>query len=188
MKLLAFAASSSSASINKQLIAYATRLLEDGLIDDVTVETLDIHDYEMPIYSLDRQNEGGIPQLAHDFFESVGNADALLISFAEHNGHYTAAYKNLFDWASRINMRVFQDKPTVMLATSPGAGGGSNALRTAIGSAPFFGNEVRASLSIPRFSENFDVATGTITNPEIDAELRTALATLADTGESGEIG
>lgn len=180
MKLLAFAASNSKQSINKQLIDYAARLLEEGLVDDVKVETIDLNDYEMPIYSIDRQTEGGIPQLAHDFFNAIGDADGVLISFAEHNGSYTAAYKNLFDWASRIDTRVFQDKPTVMLATSPGPGGGGNVLRTAVASAQFFGNDIRGSLSIPSFHDNFDSAAGAVSNPELDAELRAALRSLAD--------
>ena len=182
MKLVSFAATSSKQSINKQLINYASRLL-DADLDDVTIEHLDLNDFEMPIYSIDRQNEGGIPQLAHDFFDAISRADAVLISFAEHNGFYTAAYKNIFDWASRIDMRVFQDKPTVMLATSAGPGGASNVLQTAVASAPFFGNDVMASLSIPSFHENFDVATGAITNPELNVQLRAAVRSLAPNPE-----
>ncbi len=175
MKLLAFAATSSTQSINRQLIAYATRLLAD----DVDVETIDLNDYEMPIYSIDRQNESGIPQLAHDFFDKIGDADALLISFAEHNGFYTAAYKNIFDWASRIDMRVYQEKPTVMLSTSIGPGGGGNVLQTAVASAQFFGNDVLASLAIPSFADNFDDTSGSLSNSGLDAQLRESLATLA---------
>jgi NAD(P)H-dependent FMN reductase len=181
MKLLTFAATSSINSINKQLVGYATNILQDELGDSLEVNNIDLNDFEMPIYSIDRQNEGGIPQQAHDFFAAIGDADAVLISFAEHNGFYTAAYKNIFDWASRIDMRVYQDKPTVMLATSVGGGGGGNVLQTAVASAGFFGNEVVASLAVPSFGENFDADTGTITNPEIDAELRTALTTLIKT-------
>jgi chromate reductase len=183
MKIVAFAATSSKESINKQLTGYATRLLEDGLVPDVIVKTIDLNDYEMPIYSIDRQNDTGIPQLAHDFFDEVGQADAVLISFAEHNGFYTAAYKNVFDWVSRIDMRVYQDKPTIMLATSPGPGGGGNALQTAVGSAPFFGNDVRASLSIPNFYENFDTTSNSLTNSELDTQLKAALATLSTNAE-----
>ena len=40
----------------------------------------------MPIYSADRESEGGIPQLAQDFFDKIGAANAVLISSAEHNG------------------------------------------------------------------------------------------------------
>lgn len=184
MKILAFAATSSKHSINKQLIASATQILEDTPGTDVTVETIDLNDYEMPIYSTDRQNEGGVPQLAHDFFDKIGQADAVLISFAEHNGFYTAAYKNLFDWTSRIDMAVYQDKPTVMLSTSPGPSGGANALRTAVESAVFFGNDVVANLSIPSFYDNFDATNQSLTNPDLDSEFRAALAALA-TDRSG---
>ena len=148
MKILAFAATTSTTSINRQLIDYATRLLDDGLLDDVEIDTIDLNDYEMPIYSIDRQNETGIPQAAHDFFDRIGAADALLISFAEHNGFYTAAYKNIFDWVSRIDMRVYQDKPAVLLSTSIGPGGGANVLNTAVMSGQFFGYDVAASLAL----------------------------------------
>jgi NAD(P)H-dependent FMN reductase len=179
MKILAFAATSSKHSINKQLIASATQILEETSRGDVTVETIDLNDYEMPIYSIDRQNEGGIPQLAHDFFDKIGEADAVLISFAEHNGFYTAAYKNLFDWTSRIDMAVYQNKPTVMLSTSPGPSGGANALRTAVESAVFFGNDVVGNLSIPSFYDNFDATTQTLTHSDLEGELRAALTALS---------
>jgi NAD(P)H-dependent FMN reductase len=183
MKILAFAATSSKHSINKQLIGYATQILEAGSDHEVTVETIDLNDYEMPIYSIDRQNEGGIPQAARDFFDKIGEADAVLISFAEHNGFYTAAYKNLFDWTSRIDMAVYQNKPTVLLSTSPGPSGGANALRAAVGSAQFFGNDVIADLAVPSFHDNFDAATQTLTNPDLDAQLRSSLASLSTARE-----
>ena len=177
VKILAFAATTSRKSINRQLVAYATHLLEDGYPEDVTVETIDLNDYEMPIYSIDRELEEGIPSVAHDFFDRIGQADAVLISFAEHNGHYTAAYKNVFDWASRINKRVYQGKPTVMLATAPGPGGGRNVLEAAVTSGRFFGNDVLASLAIPHFHDNFDTATNRLTDRGHDGQLRAALAT-----------
>ncbi|MEM9651766.1 MAG: NADPH-dependent FMN reductase [Actinomycetota bacterium] len=180
MKLLTFAASNSKNSINGKLVTYATEILTEKLGDELSVNHIDLNDYEMPIYSIDRQTGSGVPQQAQDFYAAIGDADAVLISFAEHNGFYTAAYKNLFDWTSRIDMAVYQGKPTVMLATSPGGRGGGNVLNTAVGSAPFFGNEVLASLSVPNFGDNFDTEAGKLTNPELDAELRAAVQTLID--------
>lgn len=185
MKILSFAATSSKQSINKQLIACATPLLQERG-SDITVETIDLNDYEMPIYSIDRQNEGGIPQQATDFFDKIGQSDAVLVSFAEHNGSYTAAYKNIFDWASRVDMRVYQDKPTVMLSTSIGPGGGATVLKTAVTSAPFFGNDVVADLSIPSFTENFDTGAGVLSNTELDRDLRSALGKLVDSVQPAE--
>jgi NAD(P)H-dependent FMN reductase len=179
MKLLTFAATNSIDSLNKQLVAYASRLLEGGLVDDVEIETIDLNDFEMPIYSIDRQNDGGIPAAAQDFFAKIGAADAILISFAEHNGFYTSAYKNIFDWVSRVDMRVYQDKPTVMFSTSIGPGGGGNVLKTAAASAQFFGNDVLATLSVPSFHDNFDTTTGALSNDELDAQFKAALTTLS---------
>ena len=173
MKLLAFAASNSKKSINRQLVNYAISLMKD-----VDTEVLDINDYEMPLYSIDREEEFGIPELAQRFYDKIGEADALLISYAEHNSSYTAAYKSLFDWASRIDGKVYQGKPMIMLATSPGARGASSVLAAATASAPRFGGELKASLSIASFYENFDISSGKISNPEIQTGLEATLASL----------
>ncbi|MBU2869407.1 NADPH-dependent FMN reductase [Colwellia sp. E2M01] len=173
MKLLAFAASSSSKSINKQLASYAT-----SLVSDASVEILDINDYEMPLFSEDKEAEIGQPELAKAFYAKLGQADGIIISFAEHNGSYTTAYKNLFDWTSRIDMKLFQSKPVVFLASSPGPGGASSVLAAATASAPYFAADVKASISVPNFYENFDIEKQAVTNPEIVAQLKAAVAQL----------
>ncbi len=173
MKILAFGASSSTTSINKQLVTYAA-----GLLDSVDVEILDLNDYELPLFSEDKEKEIGQPQAAKDFFAKIGESDALIISFAEHNGSYTAAYKNLFDWCSRIDSKVFQNKPLVYLATSIGPGGAKNVLASAVQSAPFFAGKVKAHLSIPLFNENFDVETGTLKNDDLKEQLTQAIQSL----------
>ena len=150
----------------------------EKIISNAEIEIIDINDYEMPIYSSDREDESGIPESAHQFYTKIGKADALLIAFAEHNGYYTAAYKNLFDWASRIDQKVYQNKPSILLATSPGGRGAANVLEVAKTSAPHFGMEVKASLSIPAFYDNFDLTQGHINNAEINEQLEIALASL----------
>jgi len=173
MKVLAFAASNSKNSINKQLATYAANLVQSA-----EVEILDINDYEMPIFSEDREKELGQPEQAQAFYKKLGEADAIIISFAEHNGSYTAAYKNLFDWTSRIDMKIFQNKAMLMLATSPGPGGASSVLAAASGSAPYFAADVKGSISIPSFYDNFDVEKGQLTNPELIDTLTTAISLL----------
>ncbi|REL30846.1 NADPH-dependent FMN reductase [Thalassotalea euphylliae] len=175
MKVLAFAASSSTKSINKTLANYAA-----SLVTGAEFELLNINDYEMPLFSQDREEELGQPQAAKDFFAKLGEADAIIISFAEHNGTYTAAYKNLFDWTSRIDQKVFQNKPVVYLATSPGPGGAASVLATATNSAQYFAADVKASLSIPSFYDNFDMETQKLTNAELDDQLKTAVAQLTE--------
>ena len=171
MKLLAFAASNSSKSINGKLIKYAISIL-----DDVDTEVLDLNDFEMPLFSVDREMETGIPELAHLFYNKIGEADSLLISHAEHNGTYTAAFKNLFDWTSRINSKVYQGKPLVLLATSPGGRGASGVLAAAVKSAPHYGGDLKASLSIPDFYKIFDPEAGRVSNFEVQSKLENTLA------------
>lgn len=173
MKLLAFAASSSRQSINKQLARYAA-----SLVTGADVEILDINDYELPLFSVDREKELGQPQQARAFLDKIAGADALLISFAEHNGAITAAWKSLYDWCSRIEVNVYQGKPVVMLSTSPGRRGGAGTLEIALKTAPYFGADIRGSLSIPSFNENFDRDSGQLTNGELKAKLVEVLGAL----------
>lgn len=167
MRILAFAASNSSKSINQQLARYAA-----SLASDAQVEMLDIHDYEMPIYRSDREEADGIPQQAHDFLAKIGSADALIISFAEHNGNYTAAFKNLFDWCSRLGRDVWQSKPMVLLSTSPGGRGGKSVMEIASAAAPRFGGDVVGTLSVPSFGESFDSEAGKLADADLDTQLR----------------
>ena len=180
MKILAFAATSSKESINKALVTHAGRVLQNDINSDAEVEVIDLNDFEMPIYSIDREKEDGIHALAQAFFEKITAADALLISYAEHNGSYTAAYKNIFDWASRIQMKVFQNKPMVIMSSSAGPNGGANVLKTAEQSAPYFGAQVKASFSVGSFYKNFNQELGQLSNAELSQTLTTALSTLND--------
>lgn len=175
MKILAFAASNSKKSINKQLIHYTT-----GLLDNHDVELLDINDYAMPIYGEDLEAECGIPAAAQQFLNKIAAADALIISYAEHNGGYTVAYKNLFDWASRINQKVYQGKPIVMLSTSPGAAGAANVLNMAVSSAHYFDGRIIAHCSLPSFYDNFDQDKGSIINTELHEKFNAALEMLEE--------
>lgn len=164
-KIIALGASSSKNSINKQLAIYAANLFSNA-----TVEILDLNNYEMPIYSVDKEKENGIPVLAEEFYTKIGSADLIVLSLAEHNGAYSSAFKNILDWASRINAKTFQQKPMLLLATSPGPRGGSTVLEIAKNRFPFQGADLKGSFSLPNFNENFDAENG-ITNPELKSEL-----------------
>ena len=164
-KIIAFAGSSSKTSINKQLAIYAVNQFENA-----SVEVLDLNDYEMPVFSVDKEKENGIHALATDFYEKIGSADLLVISFAEHNGNFSAAFKNVLDWTSRINAKTFQEKEMLLLATSPGARGGSSVLDIATKRFPFQGGIVKGSFSLPSFYENFDAEKG-ITNEDLKNQL-----------------
>ncbi|MFB9134875.1 NAD(P)H-dependent oxidoreductase [Vibrio sp. AK197] len=173
MKIIAFGASNSSTSINKALATYTANLVEGA-----EVKVLDINDFKVPMFSEDLEKEIGKSEGAQAFLREIGEADALVISFAEHNGHYTAAYKNLFDWASRIERAVYQDKPAVYLGTSPGPSGAQSVLAAAQGSASFFGGNVKATVSVPNFYDVFNVEEGVVSNDAVNAELKQAVTAL----------
>ncbi|PWJ98484.1 hypothetical protein BC749_105324 [Flavobacterium araucananum] len=70
MKILAFAESNSSSSINKKLITHTASFFENHL-----VEILDLNDYEMPVFSTDKIAKTGMPQLALDFAQKIDSSD-----------------------------------------------------------------------------------------------------------------
>lgn len=177
MKIVAFAASTSSQSINKHLVTYAGQLLA-AANEGSAVEVLDLNDYALPMFSEDEEKRSGRPAAAQSFYDKLGAADVLLISFAEHNGSYAAAYKNLFDWMSRIDSKVFQGKPAVFLAASPGPSGAQSVLKAAEASAPYFGAEVKGSLSVPGFYDVFDKQAQKLTDESLNEQLKSALAKL----------
>jgi len=164
-KIIAFGASSSKASINKQLAIYAANQFKNA-----SVEVLDLNDFEMPLFSVDKENDTGIPQLAKDFFFFFGTADLIVISFAEHNGNISAAGKNIFDWSSRINAKIFQEKQVLLLSTSPGPRGAGSVLEIVTKSFPYQGAIVKGSFSLPSFYENFEASNG-IKNEELKNQL-----------------
>lgn len=176
MRVLAFAASSSRQSINQRLVIHAANVFQSEFAPTAEIELIDLNDYDLPLYSIDREIEGGIPERAQQFYDAIGAADVVLISYAEHNGFYTAAFKNIFDWASRINMKVYQSKPMVILSASPGKNGGANVMRAALDSAPHFGADVRGHLSVGPFSAKFEDYV--LTDATLAKDLRSALSRL----------
>ena len=179
MKILAIPATNSRNGINQQLLRHAADLLEEGLVAQAEVEFVDLNDYEMPIYSAERQEEHGILEPAQRLFDQIGAVDAVIIAFAEHNGTYTAAWKNIHDWMSRIDMAIYQGKKVAMFAATPGPRGGAGVLGTAIPSAPFFGAELVGSLGIPSFYESFDAETGELIDPDLRNRFEKILGALA---------
>jgi chromate reductase len=167
MKIIAFAGSPSKNSINKKLATYAAHLFENA-----EVEVLDLNDFQMPLFSVDIEKEIGQHELAKAFLAKMASADILVVSLAENNSNYSAAFKNVFDWCSRITVKVFQQKPMFLMATSPGQRGGANVLEIAKNAFPRYGADIKATFSLPSFDANFDVVRGKISNPELDKQLR----------------
>ena len=169
-KILAFGASNSKTSINKQLATYASSLLKN-----TEVEVLDLNDFDVPTYSVDLEGKSGIPDNAQQFLNKITASDGLIISLAEHNGAYTAIFKSLFDWTSRINVKLFQQKPMLLMSTSPGARGGQSVFEIAENRFPIHDANIVAKFSLPSFNDNFKE------EKIVDADLNTSLVQAVNT-------
>ena len=173
-KIVAFGASSSSNSINKKLATYAAQQVQNS-----NSIILDLNNFEMPIYSEDYERLNGIPKEAYDFKEIIKEADGIIISFAEHNGAYTAAFKNVFDWISRIEKVVWYNKPMFLMGTSEGLGGASSVLQIAYNRISRGNPNQIPYFSLPNFSDNFNQQTG-IKNKDLNKKFIDSLSIFVD--------
>lgn len=173
-KILVIGASNSTTSINKTLATYA-----GSLIKGFESEVLDLNDFEMPIYSPELETIDGIPEEASILIQKIEESEGVIISFAEHNGSYSAAFKNILDWSSRQKQKLWSDKPVLMLSTSPGGRGGSTVLSAAQATFPHLGANIIALFSLPLFYENFDNEKG-ITDSDLKSQFESALHRLSE--------
>ncbi|WP_299134494.1 NAD(P)H-dependent oxidoreductase [uncultured Tenacibaculum sp.] len=164
-KVVVFAGSNSVNSINKQLAEYASSLL-----DNVEVSVLDLNDFTLPVYGIDEETNNGIPKNASKFLDEIHSADGIILSLAEHNGNFSAVFKNTYDWMSRIQQKLWNNIPMLLMATSPGARGGSSVLSIAKAGFPYMGGRIVADFSLPSFSENFK--DGGLINEEYNDQLK----------------
>ncbi|GAA3555555.1 NADPH-dependent FMN reductase [Snuella lapsa] len=165
-KVIVFAGSNSKQSINKQLAIYASSLVENS---EITI--LDLNDFELPLFGVDLEADlGGQPKNAHKFLKYIEESDGIMLSLAEHNGAYSAAFKNLLDWMSRIEGKTFYGKPMLLMATSPGGRGGKSVLAMAQDRFPRHNANIIGVFSLPSFKENFNGSQ--ITDQELNNTLK----------------
>lgn len=172
-KVIAFAGSNSKSSINKQLVEYTSSIVNDA---DVTV--LDLNDFDLPVYGIDYENDHGVPENAQSFLDRIKSSDGIILSLAEHNGAYAAVFKNIFDWMSRIDGKLWGNKPMLLMATSPGGRGGASVLEIAKGRFPYMGGNIVAEFSLPSFQDNF--SNGKLVNDELDQDLKNKVETFKE--------
>lgn len=153
-KILTFGASNSKTSINKTLASFASNQL-----DNAEVVLVDLNYYESPLYSVDREKASGVHENALRFSGLIKACDAIVISLAEYNGLYTSAFKNLWDWLSRIPTEkpynIWDDKPMFLLSTSPSPRPMNNVMKISKELFPNFGAEIVADFHLPSFNRFF---------------------------------
>ncbi|TQV79069.1 NADPH-dependent FMN reductase [Denitrobaculum tricleocarpae] len=171
-KILAFSGSSSSKSINQKLVHAAVAHL-----DPEAVTVIDIRDYPLPIHSVDIEAQG-MPENAVRLRALFSEHDGFLISCPENNSSITAILKNLLDWMSRFEGKIFQQKPVLWMSAAPGKNGGKTNLKHLAELTPWWGGELAATFSLPHFHDSFDVDAGVLREVEHRAELAAAVKAL----------
>lgn len=164
MKIVAFGASNSTTSINKAFANYTAHLFEGAQI-----ELLDLNNFPIPIYSPELESSSGIPERAILFAKKLASANLVILSLAEYNGSYTPAFKNMFDWCSRAEHKLFHKLKLFLLSTSPGAKGASCVMGAALREFPLHGAEILAAFSLPEYYQHFSTETG-INHPVLKQE------------------
>ena len=107
-----------------------------------------------------------------------------MISFAEHNGVYTAAFKNIFDWISRVEKVVWYNKPMFLLSTSTGKNGAKLVLEIAHSRISRGNPFTIPTFSLPEFNHNFELDKGII-NKELNENFRNSLSTFISNINNG---
>ena len=175
MKILAIGGSNSSSSINLKLANYAA-----SLFTSESTISYDLSSIDLPLFSVDIERTDGIHPIAIAFAEEIDRSDLIVISLAENNGSYNAAFKNLMDWTSRIKERkTWGNKDMLLMATSPGKRGGATVLEGATAYFPRLGATIVGTFSLPNFYENFSDEEG-IQNVLLKKELVDLIGTLTD--------
>ncbi len=178
-KLVAFAGSNSSTSINQLLVDYVVSKLEH-----VSAESLRLTDYAIPMYSEDIEKQDGFPESVQQLKSKIAQADGVVISVNEHNGSLSAFFKNILDWLSRVDRNFLEGKKVLLMSTSPGGRGAAGALAYAQSSLPRFGGTIVESFSLASFYDNFDTTTKRLSNPELETGLNEIIASFLEAVQS----
>lgn len=130
VKILSFAGSTRSESINKRLAKIAMRAAETA---GAEVTFADLADYKMPLYCSDWENKNGTPDEVIAFKELMKSHQGFIIASPEYNGSLTGTLKNTIDWMTRPyanepRMACFNGKIAGIMAASPGGLGGLRGL------------------------------------------------------------
>jgi NAD(P)H-dependent FMN reductase len=131
-KILAFAGSTRTESLNKKLLKVAIRGAEAA---GAQVTYLDLRDLALPLYDGDLEAAEGLPPGGRKFKDLLFAHDGLMISSPEYNSSISAVLKNAIDWASRpvpgeAPLQGFKGKVAVLMSASPGVSGGLRGLVT----------------------------------------------------------
>jgi chromate reductase len=125
VRVLVFAASLRSGSLNEPLAALAAAVVrEHGAIADRAA----MADFDCPSYDADVERETGVPAGAQRLRDRLVAADGFIVASPEYNASMPGYLKNAIDWVSRIRPQPFNGRQGMLLSASPSMAGGNRGL------------------------------------------------------------
>jgi NAD(P)H-dependent FMN reductase len=184
-RILCFAGSTRTASLNKKLARAAAALATEH---GAEASLLDLRELELPLFDEDLETEHGLPAGAVRFKQELVEHDGILIACPEYNSSITAVLKNAIDWASRQSagekpLAAFRGKVAGLVAASPGALGGLRGLvtvRSILGNIGVFVTPTQ--LAVPKAHEVFDTS-GALSDTGVSSRLDAVVAELVSTAD-----
>jgi chromate reductase, NAD(P)H dehydrogenase (quinone) len=158
-KILAFAGSNSSTSINHALVSFAV-----SQVAAHDVKVIKLTDFPLEMFGEDIEKERGYSTDLRMLLHEIKAADGLMISVNEHNGGPSAFFKNVMDWLSRIEYKFLEGKKVLLMSTSDGQRGGAAALEYTKSRIPRHNGVVVESFSFPGFKDHFSLSENKITD------------------------
>ena len=171
-KIVAFSGSNHSKSINQQLVQFVATSLGP------VCEVVDLRAYPLPLYSQDLEEAEGFPEKALELKALFQTADGFVLSCPEHNGSMPAVFKNTIDWLSRLEGKIFNEKPMLLMSASPGPNGGQTNRANLEKLLPWWGAQVVATFSLGEFYKKFDEEKGMFMDQEAKVECERVIATV----------
>src|SRR5690606_25872175 len=158
-KILAFAGSNSSTSMNHTFVSFAA-----SQVAAHDVKVIKLTDYPLEMFGEDIEKERGYSVELRMLLQEIKSADGLMISVNEHNGGPSAFFKNVMDWLSRVEYKYLEGKKVLLMSTSDGQRGGASSLEYVKNRIPRHNGEVVESFSFPGFKDNFSISENKITD------------------------
>jgi chromate reductase, NAD(P)H dehydrogenase (quinone) len=181
MRVLGISGSLRRDSYNSGLLRAAADVLPSGV-------ELEVFDGLKAIPPYDADDDVDVaPAPVQELRKAIADADAVLIATPEYNASVPGVLKNALDWASRPHAtNPLRGKPAAVVGTSTGMFGAVWAQSDARKVLSTIGARVvDRELPVPEAAERFD-ADGTLSDPEVEAQLSELLADLAEAVEARE--
>jgi len=125
LKVLVFAASLRTDSLNRKLAALTAKLAQQY---GATVDLASMREFDVPLYDGDLEMNSGIPAGAEEFKRRLLASDAFTLASPEYNSSMPGTIKNLIDWTSRFRPQPFDERHGLLVSASPSLAGGNRGL------------------------------------------------------------